>query len=131
QNAGRVLRAAVDLIKVRRSPRVELPAEHPLVKPFRASDIVCVDGKVRDIRHRRSSLDSAKCTRQRDDILALSCQCLSKLRHSRRGSPRPDGSVLVRTYPLTLPRDHTEARHTHAWDQLTYAASGVIEIDTE
>jgi len=44
---------------------------------------------------------------------------------------RPDGSVWVRTYPLTLPRDHTEPRHTHEWDQLTYAASGVIQIDTD
>ena len=44
---------------------------------------------------------------------------------------RPDGSVWVRTYPLTLPRDHTEPRHAHEWDQLTYAASGVIEIDTD
>jgi AraC-like DNA-binding protein len=99
--------------------------------------------------------------RTADDLLALSCQCLSKLRHSRlgsvpepvprsvpgtdpgtdcgtdcrtdsrRASRRPDGSVLVRTYPLTLPRDHTNARHSHIWDQLTYAASGVIEIDTD
>jgi AraC-like DNA-binding protein len=44
---------------------------------------------------------------------------------------RPDGSVWVRTYPLTLPRDHTEPCHTHEWDQLTYAASGVIQIDTD
>jgi len=44
---------------------------------------------------------------------------------------RPDGSVWVRTYPLTLPRDHTEPCHAHEWDQLTYAASGVIEIDTD
>ena len=44
---------------------------------------------------------------------------------------RPDGSVWVRTYPLTLPRDHIAPRHTHEWDQLTYAASGVIQIDTD
>jgi AraC-like DNA-binding protein len=44
---------------------------------------------------------------------------------------RPDGSVWVRTFPLTLPRDHIEPRHTHEWDQLTYAASGVIQIDTD
>jgi AraC-like DNA-binding protein len=44
---------------------------------------------------------------------------------------RPDGSVWVRTYPLTLPRDHVNERHEHEWDQLTYAASGVIQIDTD
>jgi AraC-like DNA-binding protein len=44
---------------------------------------------------------------------------------------RPDGSVWVRTFPLTLPHDHTQPRHTHDWDQLTYAASGVIQIETD
>src|SRR5262245_38143502 len=44
---------------------------------------------------------------------------------------RPDGSVWVRTFPLTLPRDHIQPRHTHEWDQLTYAASGVIQIETD
>ena len=43
---------------------------------------------------------------------------------------RPDGSVLVRTYPLTLDRDHVEPPHKHDWDQLTYAASGVLHVDT-
>jgi AraC-like DNA-binding protein len=43
---------------------------------------------------------------------------------------RPDGSVLVRTYPLTLDRDHVEPPHVHEWDQLTYAASGVLHLDT-
>ena len=37
----------------------------------------------------------------------------------------------MRTYPLTLPRDHVNQRHAHEWDQLTYAASGVIQIDTD
>jgi AraC-like DNA-binding protein len=49
----------------------------------------------------------------------------------RRRHRRPDGTVWVRTYPLTLPRDHVQPRHTHEWDQLTYAASGVIEIETD
>ena len=44
---------------------------------------------------------------------------------------RPDGSVWVRTFPLTFPHDHTQPRHTHEWDQLTYAASGVMQIDTD
>ena len=43
---------------------------------------------------------------------------------------RPDGSVWVRTYPITLDRDHIEPPHVHEWDQLTYAASGVLHLDT-
>src|SRR5262245_20220557 len=42
----------------------------------------------------------------------------------------PDGSVWVRTYPLTLDRDQIEPTHTHEWDQFTYAASGVIRVET-
>jgi AraC-like DNA-binding protein len=44
---------------------------------------------------------------------------------------RPDGTVWVRTYPLTCLHDHTTARHAHEWDQLTYAASGVMRVHTE
>jgi AraC-like DNA-binding protein len=44
---------------------------------------------------------------------------------------RPDGSVWVRTNPLTLLHDHTSAAHVHDWDQLTYAASGVMHVHTE
>jgi AraC-like DNA-binding protein len=45
---------------------------------------------------------------------------------------RPDGPVLVRTYPVTfLGRDHTTSRHAHDWDQLTYAASGVMQVHTD
>jgi AraC-like DNA-binding protein len=43
---------------------------------------------------------------------------------------RPDGSVWVRTHPLTLLHDHTLATHTHEWDQLTYAAAGVLRVST-
>jgi AraC-like DNA-binding protein len=50
-------------------------------------------------------------------------------RASRRPR-RPDGSVWVRTYPLTMPRDHVEPAHAHDWDQLTYAASGVLRVAT-
>ena len=42
----------------------------------------------------------------------------------------PDGSVWVRTYPLTLLHDHTLPTHTHDWDQLTYAAAGVLRVST-
>jgi AraC-like DNA-binding protein len=47
-----------------------------------------------------------------------------RLRH------RPDGSVWVRTFPLTLVHDQVLPAHTHDWDQLTYAASGVLRVDT-
>ena len=43
---------------------------------------------------------------------------------------RPDGAVLVRTYPVTFLHPHTLAPHVHDWDQLTYAASGVMRVDT-
>ena len=43
---------------------------------------------------------------------------------------RPDGSVWVRTFPLTLLHDHTLPTHTHDWDQLTYATSGVLRVAT-
>ena len=43
---------------------------------------------------------------------------------------RPDGSVWVRTFPLTLIHDHTLPVHTHDWDQLTYAAAGVLRLST-
>lgn len=44
---------------------------------------------------------------------------------------RPDGSVWVRTYPATFPTDRTLPEHSHEWDQLTYAASGVMRVRTE
>src|SRR5436309_7738442 len=44
---------------------------------------------------------------------------------------RPDGSVWVRTNPLTMLHDHVSAAHAHVWDQLTYAASGVMCVHTE
>ena len=43
---------------------------------------------------------------------------------------RPDGSVLVRTNPVTFLHPHTLAAHAHDWDQLTYAASGVMRVQT-
>jgi len=36
----------------------------------------------------------------------------------------------VRTFPVTLQHNHTLASHAHDWDQLTYAASGVMRVDT-
>jgi AraC-like DNA-binding protein len=48
------------------------------------------------------------------------------MRHSR-----PDGSVWVRTHPLTCLFDYTSPSHAHDWDQLTYAASGVMHVHTD
>ena len=45
--------------------------------------------------------------------------------------PRPDGSVWVRTNPLTCLSDYTSAAHVHEWDQLTYATSGVMHVHTD
>jgi len=55
-----------------------------------------------------------------------------QLRHRsiRQAQARPDGSVWVRTHPITLLHDQTLATHTHDWDQLTYAASGVLRVAT-
>jgi AraC-like DNA-binding protein len=47
-----------------------------------------------------------------------------------RRARRPDGTVWVRTYPLTLTFNQTLPTHAHDWDQLTYAASGVLRVDT-
>jgi AraC-like DNA-binding protein len=44
---------------------------------------------------------------------------------------RPDGSVWVRTHPLTMLHDSTLAMHTHEWDQLTYATAGVLRVSTK
>jgi hypothetical protein len=43
----------------------------------------------------------------------------------------PDGSVWVRTHPLTCLHDHMTPTHFHEWDQLTYAASGVMRVHTD
>ena len=48
----------------------------------------------------------------------------------RQAQGRPDGSVWVRTHPLTLLHDHTLTTHTHEWDQLTYATAGVLRVST-
>lgn len=39
--------------------------------------------------------------------------------------------MAVRTHPLTYPHDYTSPIHWHAWDQLTYAAAGVMRVHSE
>ena len=39
--------------------------------------------------------------------------------------------MWVRTHPLTCLNDHTSVAHAHEWDQLTYAASGVMHVHTD
>ncbi|HSN30173.1 MAG TPA: hypothetical protein VLT45_27990, partial [Kofleriaceae bacterium] len=49
---------------------------------------------------------------------------MSKKRHA------PDGSVCVRTYPVTFLHDVTQREHDTAWHQLTFAARGHLEVIT-
>jgi AraC-like DNA-binding protein len=42
----------------------------------------------------------------------------------------PDGSVWVRTEPVTFLHDHRRGRHVHAWHQLTFALRGHLEVET-
>jgi AraC-like DNA-binding protein len=43
----------------------------------------------------------------------------------------PDGSVWVRTHPVTYLHDRTDARHRHDWHQLSYAVRGQLEVVTD
>ena len=52
------------------------------------------------------------------------------MRHRPSTAQAADGSVWVRTFPLTLLHDHTLPTHTHDWDQLTYAAAGALRVST-
>lgn len=46
---------------------------------------------------------------------------MSKTRH-------PDGSIVVRTFPVTFLHDTTQERHDRAWHQLTFALRGHLEV---
>ena len=46
---------------------------------------------------------------------------MSKTRH-------PDGTVVVRTFPVTFLHDQTQDRHDRAWHQLTFALRGHLEV---
>jgi AraC-like DNA-binding protein len=46
-------------------------------------------------------------------------------------SHRPDGSIWVRTFPLTFLHDQTQARCDPDWHHLTFAAKGHLEVITE
>jgi AraC-like DNA-binding protein len=69
---------------------------------------------------------------------------LSKIRHRRTAAERPrrrasadrprrapDGSVWVRTYPVTFLHDVTQDRHRHEWHQLSFAVRGHLEVITD
>lgn len=43
---------------------------------------------------------------------------------------RLDGSVIVRTHPLTMLSEYRSNEHAHEWDQLTYASQGVMTVYT-
>jgi AraC-like DNA-binding protein len=42
----------------------------------------------------------------------------------------PDGTVVIRTYPVTFLHDVTEHRHDRKWHQLTFATRGHLEVLT-
>jgi len=52
------------------------------------------------------------------------------MRQSFSNRKGPDGTVLVRTYPVTFPSGYLSGSHSHEWDQLTYAAQGVMTVHT-
>jgi AraC-like DNA-binding protein len=55
---------------------------------------------------------------------------LSKTRH-KRGRPRaPDGTVTVRTFPVTFLHDATQDRLDARWHQVTFAIRGHLEVIT-
>src|SRR3569832_1396810 len=43
----------------------------------------------------------------------------------------PDGTVVIRTYPVTFLHDVTEHRHDKKWHQLTFATRGHLEVLTD
>ncbi len=43
----------------------------------------------------------------------------------------PDGSVWVRTEPITFLHDRTGAPHHHDWHQLTFALRGHLEVESD
>ena len=49
----------------------------------------------------------------------------------QRAPGLPDGSVWIRTYPVTFLHDVTEARRDPRWHQLIYAARGHLEVITD
>lgn len=55
--------------------------------------------------------------------LAIPCQTVSK----NRQAPL-DGSVWVRTSPITFLHDRADPEHAHVWHQLTFAIRGQLEV---
>src|SRR5215471_9609964 len=49
----------------------------------------------------------------------------------QRPSGLPDGSVWIRTYPVTFLHDVTEKRRDPRWHQLIYATRGHLEVITD
>jgi AraC-like DNA-binding protein len=50
---------------------------------------------------------------------------------TKKRQASPDGSVWIRTYPVTFLHDVTEQRRNLDWHQLTYAVSGHVEVITD
>src|SRR5687768_7090781 len=71
-------------------------------------------------------MSASKLARTRVDIQSQACQRSSRMRQAF-----PDGSVWVRTEPITFLHDHRKRRHAHAWHQLTFALRGHLEVETD
>ncbi|MCA9666514.1 MAG: helix-turn-helix transcriptional regulator [Myxococcales bacterium] len=48
---------------------------------------------------------------------------------TRQAGSFSDGDVWVRTHPVTYLHDRTDEEQSHHWHQLTYAASGHLELE--
>ncbi|MFT3708705.1 MAG: AraC family transcriptional regulator [Archangium sp.] len=48
----------------------------------------------------------------------------------RRARGFPDGSVVVRTFPVTFLHDVTQSRHEKGWHTFIYAVEGNLEVHT-
>jgi AraC-like DNA-binding protein len=61
----------------------------------------------------------------RADVLALQCQLVSQMRQ-----PAPSQDVLLRTISVGYASGHVIPGHSHDWDQLIFASSGVMTVYT-
>ena len=134
---GPLVVSSLDLIEAGRPPGLKLPSKNLAVELTRPLQIVGVDREMRNISHRfplYQDLFAAFSCQQNNGLssrcLAVYCQQISRMRHIEKKRFGPDGSVLVRTYGVTFLNGHKSGPHKHDWDQLTYAAQGVMTVHT-
>jgi AraC-like DNA-binding protein/quercetin dioxygenase-like cupin family protein len=92
-------------------------------------------GVYRLVRARPGLLDGAKARLIRphncDHFGRIWQTCAIFFRNVAKRHGDPDESVVVRTHQASFPYDYTSPIHWHPWDQLTYAASGVMRVHGE